>query len=282
MNIYGHKNKGQATTELAILGSIILLILGAMIRYSQTMSASQRMQMYAFGEAARMAMSRANNDKMGRVSFTAVQDIYPVDITGFRPISTNVSGSATVLYDPEMTFYDGTDREDYGKNYIQVGRDMMARNEIIEFPQMHTRRRYDERGSASWWERIFDTLFGSDAPSEIEVWESVPVETTVQVSGPRNVNLEPYLSGNLPVASSLANTPMEIATATRTEQPQGISGTRITQRNEKNMQRYYLKSNSEILSDDPDVIAVLSRPGDDLTITTEKTATKQRQWFTPR
>jgi len=282
MNTLTRKKRGQATTELAILGSIILLILGAMIRYSQTMSASQRMQMYAFEQAARMAMARADNDKMGRVNFTATQDIYPADITGFRPVGTNVTGTATVLYDPEMTFYDGTDREDYGKSYMQTGRDMMAKNEIIEFPQIQTRRRYDNRGSAAWWERIFDTLFGSDAPSEIEVWEPAPVKGVDQVSGPKDLDLE-QAWGGVTVISDLGNYgPTDINITSRSEQPQNISGSRFSQRQDKTVQTYNLKDNAEIMQDDPDVTAVLSGTQGDIVITTEKTATKQRQWVTPQ
>lgn len=282
MSMFNNKIRGQATAELAILGSIILLILGAMLRYGQTISASQKMQMYAFEKAVKFAQGRAQANHMGRVSFNAVQDIYPVDVTGFRAQGTNVSGSATVLYDPEMSFYDGTDREDYGKSYTQAGREMMARNEVIEFPQMNVTRTNDSRGSSAWWERIADTMFGSDAPSQVTVWEQAPVESAQQVTGPQGIDIEKDWGGVTYVDDLYNYQPLETASTTRTENASGISGTKKSTRQQQNMQKYFFKSEDKMKQDDPDVISVSEKPQGDLAIITEETISKERQWQTPQ
>lgn len=283
MIMFNNKIRGQATAELAILGSIILLILGAMLRYGQTISASQKMQMYAFEKAVKFAKGRAaQGSHMGRVSFNAVEDIYPVDVTGFHAQGTNVSGSATVLYDPEMSFYDGTDREDYGKSYTQAGREMMARNEVIEFPQINVTRKNDSKGSSAWWERIMDTMFGSDAPSEVEVWEQAPVESAQQVAGPQGMDLEKDWGGVTAIDDLYNYQPVETASTTRTENSSGIGGAKKTTRQQQNMQKYFFKSEDKMKQDDPDVISVSEKPQGDLAIITEETVSKERQWQTPQ
>jgi hypothetical protein len=159
---------------------------------------------------------------------------------------------------------------------------MIAKNEVIEFPQIKVTRKNDSKGKSAWWEMIADTLFGSDSEEDVEVWEAAPVERTEQVTGPQGMDLEKDWGGVSYVQELYEYPPMDTTNITRRENVSGVGGTKISQRREQNLQNYYFKSESEIKEDDPDVVAVSENPSGNLKIISEKTITKEKQWQTPQ
>ena len=87
--------KAQATTELAIFGSLILVIFGALLSYGQRLNEEQAVAMDAF----RYAVQRAGTDN-GFVSYSVIRNKNLYDLMGsfLNPQSSSFSGSSTVLW----------------------------------------------------------------------------------------------------------------------------------------------------------------------------------------
>jgi len=90
-----HGKKAQATTELAIFGSLILVIFGALLSYGQRLNEEQAVTMDAF----RYAVQRAGTDN-GFVDYTVIKNKGLYDLMGsfLNPQSSSFSGNASILW----------------------------------------------------------------------------------------------------------------------------------------------------------------------------------------
>lgn len=100
---YCDNKKGQAIVELAIFGSIILLIFGTLLSYLQRMNDQQYVQMEAFRRSLEKACTYLGNTSEGAgasVQYTLLQDRRHVDLSGnFRKgSSSSVSAFSNVLW----------------------------------------------------------------------------------------------------------------------------------------------------------------------------------------
>lgn len=90
-----NKSRGQATTELAICATLIIVMFAAMLRYGQTMNFQQQLQMKAFRQALKYS-----RDKGREVSYTIIKDkrgVNPFNFFGV-PEDNRLMASATAAW----------------------------------------------------------------------------------------------------------------------------------------------------------------------------------------
>lgn len=172
--------RGQAATELAIFGSIMLIIVGAMVNYGQTLATQQELEMYAFRRALQLSRARINDNGAARqVGFTVFKEVYPVNLLESGVAKSRISASASVDWESDAGDFDteNPNPTDFGTQYWQLGRRMIRDNQLIELPKMKVKRQRDEtetRGFLEWLINSITGLLGSD--DEIDVYESAPIE----------------------------------------------------------------------------------------------------------
>jgi len=103
--------KSQAVSELAILGALVLLGLGVIISYGQSMNSQQSLQMKAF----RRALAESRNRKQV-VSYTIVRDSPGIDVKDFvgRPDTSRQVASNTLCAMKEDLGFDPEDKTKRG------------------------------------------------------------------------------------------------------------------------------------------------------------------------
>jgi len=184
--------QGQATTEMAVFGIIILVIFGVLLRYGQMFNAQQEAQMYAFRKSLELAQKRCADGKFGSVSLVAMKEYIPVDLFSSEPQVNYATGSSTVTIDPKQTYYDIKDPqpEHSPVTYYQVGNQMIKDNDLIEAPYMFVKRRRDETkaprtpldGVVNVLKWINEHISGSNY-DDYEAYESAPFWETTQNTG---------------------------------------------------------------------------------------------------
>lgn len=110
---------GQATTEMAILGSLLLIALAGMLRYGQIMAKQQELQMYSFRKAL-SKIDEAYDRGIGRVSYSVYKDIHMVDLFAKYYDGRQrrrLSASNSILWDNDMMVVEAGAG---GGRYIQI------------------------------------------------------------------------------------------------------------------------------------------------------------------
>jgi len=97
------KKKGQAVTEMAIFGSLIILLFGALLSHMQRSNDQHYSQMEAFRRALEKSCTYLGNDTDGAgasVQYTVIENRKHADLSGnFRKGTTQtVSGSSNVFW----------------------------------------------------------------------------------------------------------------------------------------------------------------------------------------
>jgi len=199
-----HSKLGQATTEMAIFGVIVLVIFGALLRYGQMFNAQQEAKMMAFRKSIEMAKARYDDRRLGQVSMQVMKEYYPVDLFGSTPKKAYAGGSASVIVDSKQSSYrrkdssgakpwtvlwgdwekafgidnGDPDRTDYGATYYQTGQRMVDNNKLIEAPYMKVHRKVDDskgpHNPADFSLEWMSALSGSD--KEYVSYETAPVQ----------------------------------------------------------------------------------------------------------
>lgn len=108
-------NRGQTVTEMALFGSMILLILGSLLSYLQSQNDQQYVQMEAFRRALQRACTYLGAESEGAgasVQFTMVQNRRHTDLSGgFRKGSSqSLSSSSSVFWAVPRLGEGGDDR----------------------------------------------------------------------------------------------------------------------------------------------------------------------------
>ena len=154
-NIF-HKKAGQATTELAVMGTIILLIFGMLLRYGQILDMKQWAQMYSFRTALNKAKDRNRPGSAGCTSATgcyagatvvAMPEVYSINPMGIDRTPTFVSAAGSANFDIHQNRYvddEGTpDRASHDwipETYYQVGNRMINEHRAVMMPLMLVKR----------------------------------------------------------------------------------------------------------------------------------------------
>lgn len=179
--------RGQAATELAIFGSIMLIVVGTMVNYGQTMATQQELEMYAFRRALQLSRARINDAGAPRqVGFTVFKEVYPVNLLGSQGVEkSQVSASASVDWESDAGDFKTDDdpakvsQHDFGVQYWQLGRKMIKNNELIEMPRMQVQRKKDREESRGFIESLVNGIEDIFDDDNVIDWESVPIDQTL-------------------------------------------------------------------------------------------------------
>ena len=156
-----HHKKGQATTELAIFGSLIIMILAYLVQTGFVANAKQALEMYTFREALKLSFAH----KRG-ITLTVIRNV--VTPSFFSTLSrqpfmatTSVDTNCEKLYLPE----NAQDVSTY--QLMQIGETMIRNEFFFAIPRMKVwKRGYEnEDGDADWsWDNAI--------PDEIDYQEN--------------------------------------------------------------------------------------------------------------
>ena len=178
--------RGQATTEIAVFGIMILIVFGFLLRFGQVLEAKQWTKMYSFRRALEVAKKRFDNGYYGQATFVAMRDIYPVNVMGLEREPIMIDGSASIGLDSRQACYvtEGKpmrDNDNYvGGTYYQVGSAMINNGTVLLMPRMTVRRSIDDRrGPKTPWDSAMKLIRGLDDDDNTYLSrEAVPVERT--------------------------------------------------------------------------------------------------------
>ncbi|MFC1646547.1 hypothetical protein ACFL2Y_05170 [Candidatus Omnitrophota bacterium] len=208
---------GQATTEIAVMGTILLVVFGVLLRYAQMMNAQQEIKMYTHRRALELAKSRRDHGRHGTVSLTAMREVFPVNIFSSEREPTYVSASSSIsMHEKTGYFQDGeihrTQPEHVGASYYQIGADMINNDKAIVMPMMLVNRRIDESkgpvtpwdADVKWMRNVISYGQGDDPPTEYDVLEPAPIEDVDQFI--QTVSSSQYSSSETPADASYRET----------------------------------------------------------------------------
>jgi len=251
--------RGQAATELAIFGSIMLMIVAAMLNYGQTLATQQELQMYAFRRALQFSRARINDGGAARqAEFTVFKEVYPVNLLESGVAKTRISASASVDWESDSSTLTGEDPQDFGVQYWQLGRRMIRDNQLIELPKMKVKVKRDDNMPRGFLGYVWEFISGSGG-GEQDMYMSAPIDQSltnkVTVSENMDSNTE---SGGQTMMSRNAQT-QEEGTLTLLMQP----------------------DLAHIKKFNPDVISLKEPIPPDITITESEKTLKDKAWETP-
>ncbi|MFH1622309.1 MAG: hypothetical protein ABIA97_04220 [Candidatus Omnitrophota bacterium] len=268
---------GQATTEIAVMGIIILIVFGVLLRYAQMMNEQQEIKMYTHRKALELAKMRRDNDQYGQVTLVAMKEVFPINLFSSEREPNYVSSSASIAMHEATLYYkdfkvDRTQPDHVGATYYQIGTDMINNDTAVVMPYMKVKRKIDVNDAPTTpWDANVDWLkevatFGNDAdpdPEDYVTLEPAPIADVKQFI--RTVSSNQYARSENFVASSYSdNTTMNI----------------------EQTSTYEFMDEDTIRAQDmedgkQDIIDVLSIPGD-VVMRTVKTVDLGREWTTPK
>lgn len=265
---------GQATTEIAVMGILILVVFGVLLRYAQMMNAQQELKMYTHRRALELAKDRRDAGRYGSVSLTAMREVFPVNIFSTQREPTYVSASSTISMHEETGYFtrdgdvDKTQPEFVGVSYYQIGADMINNDEVIEMPYMMVNRKIDPDKSptTAWdadvkWLKSVATLGqGDEPPDEYDTLEPAPIEDVEQLI--RTVSSNQYSSTETPTDTTYSEADTLNVTQTST---------------------YKFMDAATIMAwSDGNINSVMRMPDEDMVIQTQKTVQQDRVWNTSK
>lgn len=261
---------GQAITELATIGVIMLVVLGALLRYGQMMSAQQEIKMYAHRKALELAKMRRDSGEYGQVSLVAMKEIFPVNIFSSAREPTYVSASSSVSLHEGTGYYkdgipDRTQPEHVGVTYYQIGANMINNNQVLVMPSVLLKRKIDEDNAPTtavdadmnWLKDVFSFGQSGNDPEDYESLEPVSIVNMHQFI--RSIRSNKYESSETPTDSSYDEE--DVLTTTQTTTYEFID--------EETLKEW-----------DEDIIELIDMP-EDVVIQQIKTVEQEREWTTP-
>lgn len=126
-----NNRKGQAVTELAIFGAIVLMLLGYLLQQTFSYNSKQALEMYTFRQA--LQLSRGNERG---ISLTVIRDLFtPSFFSGLSRqrvmASASVDTNAYILYTPDIP----GDLTSY--QLVQINDAMIKRGTFFQVPPTH-------------------------------------------------------------------------------------------------------------------------------------------------
>ena len=161
------RKKGQATTELAIMGTVIVMVLGYLLQQGYIYNARQALEMYTF----RKALELSRNEKRG-IILTVMRDvIIPSFFTGLN--RQRLMATSSVEYNPDILYipYEEDPEDVPNRQLIQVGEAMIRKGSFFVVPptKILVKSTKDEEPAKPMWT--------SSAISEFDT-QTVPKNTS--------------------------------------------------------------------------------------------------------
>lgn len=153
------RRSGQAVTEMAIFGSLVIMVFGIWLSYAQTFTEQQTLQQQSFRMALRRAY-RANDKQGGFISYNIIKNHRTPNLSGGlnQGNRESVSSGSTVLWAV-------SNPESY--SYYQINEDLVG-------------SATDDDGY-KMLKRVKKKVDGQDVNTPVEVW-NVETETVNEYS----------------------------------------------------------------------------------------------------
>lgn len=146
------KNKGQATTELAIMGTIVLMALAYLLQQGYFYNSRQALEMYAFREALQLSRAQERG-----ISLTVSRDV--ITPSFFSGISRQrLMASASVEINPWKVYVPEEDTPQDVARYqlLQINEAMIRDGKFILIPP--TKAKVKPEGEDSKWQWIDSSI----------------------------------------------------------------------------------------------------------------------------
>lgn len=233
--------RGQAVTEMAILGSLILLAFMVLLKYGQTLTAQQEAQMYAFRQALKSSYNENN-----AVSYTVAKDKRVIDLFGKYDGSqkARLTAGASVMWMNDPGLNPKEDEDDAPKQIYEFN------GKVVGVPPMRIKVRGDEE---DYW-----------VYSPASIWD---------MERDRETTLSPSLTywWVTRAPADVTQIDEEGVTRRKVEEVNEKTTTRLKVMSEGDVERY---------SVDPDLLDVSNVPGD-IRVVQEEYWRKEEEMFTP-
>lgn len=172
--------KGQATTELAIMGTIVLMALAYLLQQGYVYNARQALEMYAFREALKLSRAQERG-----ISLTVSRDVItPSFFSGLSRQRLTASSSVEVnpwkVYVPQDD--DSADVTSY--QLVQINEAMIREGKFILIPPTKVQVKSEDEDSRWLW----------ISSSVREIDPQVPPEGKEQSSSFKNISNYTYLT----------------------------------------------------------------------------------------
>ncbi|MCX5712482.1 MAG: pilus assembly protein [Candidatus Omnitrophica bacterium] len=138
-----HNKKGQATIELAILGSVVIIVLAYLLQQGFIYNAKQSLEMYTFRQSLRLSRMYERG-----VTLTVIRDVFVP--TFFTSLSRQrLMATSSVEYNPWMVYTPNnlTDLSSY--RLFQIGDAMIKNDSYFAVPP--TKMKIDTVAKAGEW-----------------------------------------------------------------------------------------------------------------------------------
>ncbi|MFH1441996.1 MAG: hypothetical protein ABIH18_08165 [Candidatus Omnitrophota bacterium] len=140
----GKNIKGQATTEFAIMGAFVIMLLTYLLQQGFVYEARQNLEMYTF----RQALKKSRQEERG-ISLTVIRDMVSPSL--FSGISRQrLMASAVVEYNPWKLYVADRAQDVPTKQYLQVGDAMIEKGSFIEIPPTNVRVKTKDNNDWAW------------------------------------------------------------------------------------------------------------------------------------
>ena len=166
------KNReGQATTELAIMGTVIIMVLAYLLQQGYIYNARQALEMYTFRKALELSKAQERG-----ITLTVIRDVItPSFFTGLN--RQRLMATASVEYNPYKAYIPKEeDPQDVStRQLIQIGEAMIRKGSFFEVPPTKIKvTTEDQEGDA-------EPMWTTSSISEIDA-QTNPVRVTQRVS----------------------------------------------------------------------------------------------------
>lgn len=146
------KNKGQATTELAIMGTVVLMMLAYLLQQGYFYNSRQALEMYAFREALQLSRAQERG-----ISLTVSRDV--ITPSFFSGISRQrLMASSSVEVNPWKVYVPEEDTPQDVARYqlLQINEAMIRDGKFILIPP--TKAKVKPEGEDSKWQWIDSSI----------------------------------------------------------------------------------------------------------------------------
>lgn len=167
--------KGQATTELAIMGTVVIMVLAYLIQQGYIYNCRQALEMYAFRKTLELSQSEERG-----INLTVIRDVIsPSFFSGLN--RQRLMASSSIEYNPYKIYTPyAEDPEDVpSRQFIQLNEAMIRNGDFFEIPPTKVRvERRDDQGQVA---QDTEWMWVASSVNEIDP-QNLPVRVTRRTS----------------------------------------------------------------------------------------------------
>lgn len=180
--------KGQATTELAILGAVVMMVLAYLLQQGYIYNSRQALEMYTF----RKALELSRKEQKG-ISLTVIRDIItPSFFTGLN--RQRLMASSSIEHNPHIMYipYEEDPEHTPSRQLVQMDEAMIKNKIFFEVPPTKIKIEIRDSGEPPEWQWMGSAISGIDPQTK-------SVKLTERTSEYKNVTAtsEDYYQKNI-------------------------------------------------------------------------------------